>query len=157
VIDLGLRLDDVQAMGLDAESVDYQQHKNPAYALYGYGANKNEVNFLVTGRAGYKGWTGQRVELNALTARQFISWLSDKLDKHGVTKVIPDAETLKIAFARAEKVFKIKKALEEICGEESTKLKVPKNLKQRIEEEFAKTPTTSWDLALQEIVAEMVD
>ena len=157
VIDLGLRLDDVQELGLATEPVDYQQHKNPADILYEYGASKDEVDFLVARRAGWKGWTGKRVELNALTARQFISWLSDKLDKHGIKKVVPDAETLKLAFARAEKVFKIKQALEEICKEDSDKLKVPKNLKQRVEAEFAKTPTVSWDIALQNIVAEMLD
>ncbi len=157
VVDLGLRLDEVREMGLNAEPVDYQQHKNPAHILYDYGASKDEVDFLVTGRAGYKGWTGQRVELNALTARQFISWLSGQLDKHGVEKIIPDAETLKIAFARAEKVFKIKKALEEICDEDSDKMPVPQNLKHRIEAAFTKTPTISWDIALQGIVAEIVE
>jgi len=157
VVDLGLRLDDVHEMGLAAEPCEYLQHKNPKEILYGYGASQAEMNFLVTGRAGFKGWTGQRVELNALTARQFISWLSAQLDKHGVKKVIPDAATLKIAFARAEKVFKIKQALEEICNEDSDKLTVPTNLKQRIEATFAKTPTISWDIALQGIVAELVN
>jgi hypothetical protein len=157
VIDLGLRLDDVQELGLSAEPCEYLQHKNPADILREYGASQAERDFLVTGRAGYKGWAGQRVELNALTARQFISWLSDKLDQHGVKKVIPDAETLKIAFARAEKVFKIKQALEEICKEDSDKLPVPKDLQHLIEAQFVKDSTVSWDIALQDIVAEMLD
>jgi hypothetical protein len=157
VIDLGLRLDDVQELGLSAEPCEYLQHKNPADILREYGASQAERDFLVTGRAGYKGWAGQRVELNALTARQFISWLSDKLDQHGVKKVIPDAETLKIAFACAEKVFKIKQALEDICKEDSDKLPVPKNLQHLIEAQFVKDSTVSWDIALQDIVAEMLD
>ena len=42
--------------------------------------------------------TGQRVELNAMDSGVFIAWLEAKLESHGVTKLIPDKETIKVAW-----------------------------------------------------------
>ena len=155
VIDLGLRLDDVQKLGLDAEPVDYGQHKNPGWILEEYGASPEEIAFLV-GARGYGHWAGQRVELNALTARQFIEWLESKLDEHGVKKVIPDADTLAAAFRRAEKIIKIKNLLKDIDDDDADLVKIPKNLKAKIQAEFDALPTLSWDIALQNIVRNLV-
>ena len=61
VVDLGLRLTDVQAEGLAAESCSYGDDRNPAANLRLNGATEAEMRFLLA-----KG--GQRVELNAFTA-----------------------------------------------------------------------------------------
>jgi hypothetical protein len=70
LVDIGLRLADVQAMNLQSEPVTYAQSKDPADRLYEYGATDEEMEFLVQGDGSY-GWTGQRVELNAMTSDQF--------------------------------------------------------------------------------------
>ena len=51
--------------------------------------------------AGRGGWFGERVELNAMTSGQFITWLEGKLDEHEVRKVVPDEEALAKAYLRA--------------------------------------------------------
>ena len=52
----------------------------------------------------------QRVELNAFTSADFIKWIESKLDEHGIQKVIPDDETLELAFRRAFQGLVIGKA-----------------------------------------------
>ena len=53
------------------------------------GANEEEIDFLLGGR---------RVELNAMTSDQFVTFIEEKLEEHGVAKVIPDEELLAEAY-----------------------------------------------------------
>ena len=97
VIDLGLRRVDVQKMNLDKEYVQLEQDKDPRIKLREYGALPDELEFLVGGKHGHgKGayWDGFRVELNAMTSRQFITWLEAKLTEHGVEKIVPGTDLL---------------------------------------------------------------
>jgi hypothetical protein len=93
VHDLGLRLDDALAMGLDDEPVVIKQDKSPADNLTDAGATDDEIEFLIGKRTG-RGWDGRRIELNAMTSRQFLHFLERKLQKHGVSPVVPDADLL---------------------------------------------------------------
>lgn len=88
VIDLGLRLKDVQEHGLDAEGVG---RRPDTYTLRQQGATEEEIEFLQS----------ERVELNAFAGDELVKWLEGKLDEHGVQKVIPDDETLERAYRRA--------------------------------------------------------
>lgn len=83
IIDLGLRLEDVRKWKLQAEPVDYNH--DPAPNLRLNGATAEEIEFL----------RRERVELNAFTADQLVEWLEDKLEKHGIRKVVPDENTLR--------------------------------------------------------------
>ena len=97
VIDLGLRLDDAQAMGLDSEEVDYPKAKvDPRVNLRASGATEKECAFLV--QQDRPPWRGRRVELNAMSTDVFIEWLEGKLLAQGVRKVVPDAENLANAY-----------------------------------------------------------
>ena len=104
VIDLGLRLEDIE--GLPTETVSYgigsttRQPIDPGPNLRKNGATPEEIEFL-RGQRDYGGYHGQRVELNAFTSRQLVDWIEAKLQQHGITKVIPDAETLEVAYRRA--------------------------------------------------------
>ena len=122
VIDLGLRLADVTTMGLQSEPVEYRQNKDPRdkFDEQDYDATHEELNFLVeANKSGYDPksksyehrWTGKRVELNAMTSRQFIDWLEGKLKQHDVEKVIPDEETLAQAWHNARRRHRVNKAL----------------------------------------------
>jgi DNA topoisomerase VI subunit B len=74
VIDLGLRLEDVQARGLQSEPVQYHAVKKaPQQRLRECGATQEECDFLAEEQPYGRGWTGQRVELNAMDAPTFIS------------------------------------------------------------------------------------
>jgi hypothetical protein len=147
VIDLGLRLADVEAMQLESEPVEYGRGVDPRENLRQSGATEEECDFLVNSDTG-DGWSGKRVELNAMTSPQLLEWLEAKLAEEGVEKVIPDQETLQKAFARAHKV----KTAEEAMANADDGGPLPDDLAQQIREKQMKDPTLSWDEALWQIV-----
>jgi hypothetical protein len=116
LIDIGLRLDDIVEMGLTSEPVEYKNANVKKYEEYG--ATQDELRFLlgvslpdnVDGRNG----AGRRVELNAMTSRQFIEWLERKLAENGVQKVVPDRQTLGAAWRRARAFIQLEKAAKQI-------------------------------------------
>ena len=74
------------------------------YTLLKYGASEAEIEFLLKGR--------QRVELNAMTSPQFIEFLERKFAEHGIRKVVPDADTLRLAALRAARIAKVQRAID---------------------------------------------
>jgi predicted house-cleaning noncanonical NTP pyrophosphatase (MazG superfamily) len=157
VIDLGLRLEDVKRLGLEKESLVYKQKKNPADALLECDdVTREEIDFLVGVRS-YKQWSGHRVELNALTSRGFIDWLEAKFKEHGVKKVIPDKQTLEVAWQRALLIAKMNEAVETVGKEfkkkRTKKRKAPGDLTKRVRELLDRHPELPWDKALVQIAA----
>jgi DNA topoisomerase VI subunit B len=154
VIDLGLRLTDVQEMGLQGEPVFYPANKgtDPIKQLQRYGATEAECAFLVKPYRGGK-WEGERVELNAMNSRQFITWLEQKLQTVGVEKVMPDENTLTEAYRRAIMIAAVQQAVNETFAEfDPASVAVPADLDQRVAEILASNPTLSWDAAIQHII-----
>ena len=84
VIDLGLRLEDVD--GLETEDVYFapQSRAKVAANLRENGATEAEIAFSLK----------QRVELNAFASDELVAWIERKLLEHGVAKVVPDADAL---------------------------------------------------------------
>jgi len=109
VIDLGLRLDDVQTWGLVSEDVYYTA--NPRGNLLKNGATLEEIDYLCEDGI-HKNYYGRRVELNAFASDDFIKWIESKLDDLGISKIIPDGDLLNDAYARAIKVAFINKEIE---------------------------------------------
>ena len=147
VVDIGLRIGDVK--GLESEAVEYRRDKDPRDYLRLCGASEAERSFLVDS-GGYGGWSGQRVELNAMTSEQFITWLEQALKKNGVSKHVPDRETLERAYLRASFLQSVDSAIEKIVEEEKKKkkIKTPGDLSQRIHDVLAEDETESWDMAV---------
>lgn len=106
VIDIGLRLEDVVSMNLQSEEVDYG-NTSPVANLQKNGATLDEITFMCGGRR------GRRVELNAMTSEQFVAWLERKFAELGVSKVIPDDETLADAYHHARKLARLQHLLDE--------------------------------------------
>lgn len=159
VIDLGLRLADVQRMRLQAERVEYHQRKHPGHALTGCdGASSEEINFLCGKRTDDKFWIGRRVELNAMTARQFVEWLESKLSEHGLGKVVPDAPTLKVAWRRARRIARVNaaiaRAMEQEADEDHDGEKPPPDLGRKVRQLLDREPRLPWDLALMRIAGD---
>ena len=141
VVDLGLRLEDVK--GLPTEPVK-ERGKNIARYLLKCGATIAEIRFLL--RPADRNGIGQRVELNAMTTEQFVTWLKRKLKEHGVKKVIPNQEVLKKTYVRAVRAQEISRRIEEMENElESRKIKPPTKLLDTVVRELRKYPTRSWD------------
>jgi hypothetical protein len=153
VIDLGLRLADVEAWGLDSEEVSYGK-SDPTWNLKENGATADEIDFLYTPRPHALTHKGNRVELNAFPSDQFVKWLESKLDEAGIRKVIPDEETLKAAYLRARKLARLQRMVDEIIDEDDTEIEVPDDVAERIATKLDEERSHSWDDALTSLAAE---
>jgi len=148
VVDLGLRLDDVEALGLASESVTYKGRRDPRGNLRECGATEAECAFLVR-EQGRQEWLGQRVEINAMTSRQLVDWLEATLRAHGVGKVVPERDVLEQAYRRASRLATIQWTIDRVNAAEAKKaIRVPANLAKRVRAEMAKQPTVPWDTAV---------
>lgn len=153
VVDLGLRLTDVESMELESEPVEYKGNRDPRWNLRESGATEAECDYLVNaGRWG--GWQGQRVELNAMSADQFVEWLEAKLVEAGVEKIVPTADVLEEAYRRAVRLEAIRSAVETaLAGMNGHDIEVPDDLAADVTARIAGT-ADSWDDALLDIVQE---
>ncbi len=146
VIDLGLRLDDID--GLEAEEVSYRELEEAMEAnLEQNGATADEIDFL----------RSQRVELNAMASDEFVEFIEGKLDEHGIKKVVPDDGVLEQACRRARLRHEFNKRLEKI-REDARKavdaMPLIGDLHDKIVSSLAEEPELAWDEALAEIVKE---
>jgi hypothetical protein len=146
VIDLGLRLADVDEWGLESEYVNFKGGFDRDSI-----ATEEEQQFLRN---------DQRVELNAFTSADFIKWIEGKLEEHGIAKLVPDAGTLENAYRRAYQIAIVNKQVGEIfdeAGEEALDATVPKTLAEGIRKALQDNPKRSWDKVLAQIVRRAVD
>ena len=144
VIDLGLRLADVRAYGLESEPVHYKS--DPSWNLRNNGATAEELKFL----CGDSPWhdQGRRVELNAFTSGDFIRWIEAKLRQHGIRKVVPDADILEVAYRRAVQIALVHEQLDAIveeAGEQAKQARLPSSLNRMVRKGFKADPAQSWD------------
>jgi DNA topoisomerase VI subunit B len=154
VRDLGLRLTDVEEMGLQAEPVTYHTNVSPRRNLRKGGATRAERAFLVLGLRGGV-WEGERVELNAMTSPQFVAFLERKLTEAGAKKLVPAPEVLDKAFRRARQLYRAGRAAEAVLREASD-TPVPAELRQFVRQRIAGTDTP-WDEAVWQLAAEAKD
>lgn len=156
IYDLGLRLDDVKAYGLEAyaESVTYTSNADPRGHLASCGATEAEQAFLSA--EGYAGrWRGQRVELNAFASDELIRFIEDKLTEHGIQKVVPDQETLDASYRGAVVEARIQRKLDALrekleAEHDPDDVDVPDALHDVVRERIDGTPTR-WTEALNQM------
>lgn len=141
VIDIGLRLEDID--GLETEAVCLGDvHHN----LRQNGATDAEIEFLLN----------NRVELNAMASDQLIAFIERKLAEHGIKKIIPDVDTLAEAYRRMRRQAVVQAKIDEVLAEmeeEDDTAAVPSDLSSRIEEAQRRDLALRWDGALRQIVA----
>jgi DNA topoisomerase VI subunit A len=140
VIDLGLRLADVNEMELQSEEpggsrVSDRELKNA-------GATPEEIAFLGE----------QRVELNAMTSDQFIAFLERKLKEHGITKVVPKSQELNRAYALFAKGEKLQEAFAEVQKSVEVDCFVPEDLAERVTHILAEHPRIPWHQAVHSLL-----
>jgi hypothetical protein len=146
IVDLGVRLADVEAEGLESEPVSYPS--GAADNLRRNGATPDEIEFLVGG--------GQRVELNAFTSDDFIAWIEKKLQMHGVAKLIPDASTLEACYRRVVFISTINDSIdaaEDDARAASEAVPIPESLVGDVRALLEENPTLSWDAAVAQLVS----
>jgi hypothetical protein len=148
VVDLGLRLDDVEHMGLASEPVAFGKNGKAALRerLSINRATENEIDFLLD---------GHRVELNAMTSRQFIDHLEEKLIKHGVGKVVPTADRLAEAYRLFVRGKRARRAAEEILAARPAEaIAAPDDLEEQVRTCLKENPSIAWDHAIARLVDE---
>ena len=160
VIDFGLRLEDIERWDLQSEPVDIPVKGEPheiaakranwldatTKRLIERGATGEEIAFLLTDENGARGETMNRVELNALDARSFVAFIEDKLERHGLGKVTPDAAPLGDAYAAFVRAKRIRARLgPEIDAINSESVDVPDDLAENVRAGLETNPDTPWD------------
>jgi hypothetical protein len=154
MIDLGLRLDDVKAMRLADEPVEYDGKIDPRGNLRESGATEDECNYLVSGRSSGR-WCGKRVELNAMTSDQILTWLEGKLTVAGVTKLVPDLAVLEAAYRRAGRRAAVQQVIDQAIQDyDESAVIIPSDLPDRVSALLAKNTATAWDDAIWELAAQ---
>ncbi len=145
-IDLGLRLADVERLGLESESVAIDKDRDAlARRLRINGATDDEIEFLLSGR---------RVELNSMTSDRFIRFVEDKLVENGVAKVVPPTATLAETYAAHRRGAEAARALEaELARLNAEPVAAPADLEQRVRAYLAEHPASSWDEAIKALVS----
>ncbi len=151
VVDLGFRLEDIE--GLEREAVSYGR-TDPRYNLRENGATLDEIAILASHGSGW-GYSGERVELNAMMADEFVGWIERKLQAAGVTKLIPEADVLASAYRRAQFLQALEEQAEklrtDLAGQTWT---APDDLAGRVNAHLAEHPEMSWDEAVWNLVAD---
>ena len=155
VIDLGLRLEDVETYDLESEEVKFKkgkgQTRDPRDNLRLNGAQERELDFLVSDGDEDDGFTGRRVELNAFTSGDLIAWIEGKLIERGIKKLVPEPAVVAEAYRRqlAARFFEhrsqdlVAKAKDFAGG-----VSVPPSFAAAVEAALAKSPHLSWDEAI---------
>ncbi len=145
VIDLGLRLADVRAMGLQSEGAASSKSSANAIRarLRNSGATPEECEFLVQ----------QRVELNAMTSDQFVAFIRRKLAEHDVEKIVPSKQVLDKAYGLFERGRLLEEAYDKVKTDvEVADVSAPDDIEKRVAEILKDRPTLRWDAAVKEVL-----
>jgi hypothetical protein len=144
-IDVGLRLEDVMKCQLESEAVYFRERASKCrFNLQKNGATPDEIQFLIGQQ--------RRVELNAFASGDLVSWIEEKLESHGVKKVLPDLDVLKSAYRESYVREYIRNAIPAL-REEARRLletdgRAPEDLRERAAEWMAGSKAEPWDAAI---------
>lgn len=152
VYDFGLRLKDVEELNLGWEEQEFSKEPTD---LEEKGATLEEIDFLVQGRRRKREngkekiyYWGRRVELNALTAPQFVEFIRRKLTAVGAKKVIPNETVLMEAYRKNLQAIKLDQEIERLkerVEKEATAVDISgSDLTSYIISEIEKNPCLSW-------------
>ena len=141
LVDIGLRLADAEEMGLQAEPVTVSDWRARIPTLRRHGATEPEIAFL----------SSRRVELNAMTSRQFIDFVEAKFAEHGVRKVLPEAAVIEEHARRLIEQRLARDALAEMREElasEAAVYPLPEDLVAWMQGNLDEYPSLAWDTVL---------
>jgi hypothetical protein len=145
VVDLGLRLADVEELDLASESVSLgnTSRQKIRRRLERNGATDEEVEFLLN---------EERVELNAMTSSQMVAFIERKLAEHDLKKVVPDKGVLDRAYQIKMRSNRLRKVVEEAIQAAKTQddVAVPDDLAKQVKALITGTGM-SWNEAIAAI------
>jgi len=151
VIDLGLSLDDVEAMALEAEHQHHPKERRSALEenLRINGASEADIAFMFRDFDRLR--STRRVELNAMTSPQFVAFVERKLRENGVEKIVPDQGLLAQVYAGMVRSRRLEQIVEQIDEIDMEDCEPPEDLERRVRKVLEKHPTIRWDAAVQQI------
>jgi hypothetical protein len=152
VVNLGLSLADVEAMGLESE---YQHHpkghrRTLENNLRTNGASEEEIAFMFRDFDRLR--STRRVELNAMTSPQFVAFVERKLCESGVAKLVPDQDLLASVYLGFKRGRRLRQAVAKLDAIDMTNVKVPADLEKRVRKVLKKSPSMRWDAAVEAVV-----
>jgi hypothetical protein len=149
LINLGLRLDQVEEMDLESEPVSVRDDwEKRVTTLKRHGATAAEIDFL----------RERRVEINAMTSRQLVDFIEERLALHKVTKVIPPQEVLADHARHLIEQKLARTAFDELRAkftDEARQAVLPEDLCAEVQAEIDGNPQAPWDRALAAVVARL--
>jgi hypothetical protein len=153
IVPIGLRLADVERLGLEAEPVKVDKLMARRERLRRHGALPEEIDYLATPD---EDGMCRRVELNAMTSQQLVDLVETKLAEHGCAKVLPENSTLEEHAWRLLEA-KITKELVERnrkqIASQAAEFELPTDLDEQVMALLADEPQLSWDAALAKILS----
>ena len=147
-VDLGLRLTDVQELGLESEPVSFGSVSpyKIRERLKTNGATADEIAFLME---------GQRVELNAMTSDQFVAFVERKLTEAGIAQIVPPKDQLDEAYRLFARSKLVEEAVEEFIKEmPAGTIAVPDDLNAQVRDFLDENPESPWEEAVRYVVCE---
>jgi hypothetical protein len=158
VIDLGLRLVDVEENDLDSEDVSYGK-SDPTDNLTRNGATGDEIAFLCSDRHEH-GYVGRRVELNAFASGDLLRWIEEKLEEQGIKKVVPNPEVLLQAYRLAYEQQLLRRRMRQLSQEVHEVAKgiaLPEDLAAWVQGQVEADRALPWDRAINTFAARRVE
>jgi hypothetical protein len=155
IIDLGLSLEDVEAMGLESEHQHHPKGKKEVLIenLQTNGASEEEVAFMFRDFDELR--STRRVELNAMTSPQFVSFIERKLRDNGIAKIVPDEDLLAKTYIGMERGRRLGELVARLDDEyDASEIEPPKGLEQRVREALQERPWLRWDAVVESLVDE---
>jgi hypothetical protein len=144
IVDLGLRLSDVEELGLNGEPYEVEDWDARVETLRRHGATDEEIEFLAA----------RRVELNALTAPEFVVFLEQKLAIHA-KKVLPDQAVIEAHARRIWEQLQAEERCKQILAQihtEAATAELPHDLVARVKRLLKKESALSWDQAVAKVL-----
>jgi hypothetical protein len=94
-----------------------------------------------------------------MTSLQFIDWLKQRLEEHGVKKVVPAKDVLESVFKLAVLTKKANDEIARVQAEWGTNghIDIPADLDQQVRGLMVEKPNLSWDLAVSRVASPPAD
>jgi hypothetical protein len=149
IVDLGLRLTDINAMELEPEPYTPSGWAKRVATLQTHGATPREISLLRT----------KRVELNAMPSDVFVRFIERKLTEYGVHKVMPADDVLESHARRVITRTLLNIQLDDIRPQvdaAAAHVELPSDLRQQVEAALRLRPDIPWDLAIAAIARRAV-
>jgi hypothetical protein len=148
VYDIGLRLTDVNKLGLEGEWQTLKKNTDLSkmrLTMLRHGATKEECDWV------FQRNSILRVELNALTSGQLIDLIERRLTEYGVKKIVPDSELMGRHYQNFVRHMRLRRKFKSLAAKVKADAPIPDDLEEQVDVLLTEYPTIRWDRAIEAI------